>query len=615
MQFDKFFNLINEAIPLKTIKKKKWSKKYSPAYKSSKLNELFGEKDRLVLPIDLQDSEVINKSNPLLDKIWNMLYDNFQVTIRTREDYIQGVAFKPLDNQRKQPYRIGKLLNKLAASNAEARELYEAFRDDPMRTSKKSQDFFVVISRHPYDLAGMSTDRNWTSCMNLGTKNIQYKDKSNSAGINKHFVPHDIDSGSLIAYLVSGEDVHPNGKMAIQKPLARILLKPHVNTSDKSDVVYSLGRTYGVSVSSFKDFVSSWLKENTNKDTKDKSYSMVKGLYNDGDDAVNFKKVENSDNQVRVALENELGYSNTDEKYWQFIETNMGDGWYGGRKIELSIAFRFKSSVTIPQFRVSQNSTMPAFLQKMVNTIPIEAYLHNIETFPDTNSLVLGYQYTDQYYEEPKYQDEDSELEELEYTFKSIGVRKLDYGKALKAMEEILDNFNLDDTKKSEEETAKKLFIDNIENNRSEITTQLKSYFSQWNAVKEVYHTIIDLSAKENSLCKMYAYLSSEKGEADRNLIITFDEMRKKIAALLWPKYNSDNFHFFIPREYFTPEQQKILQTARFDREIKPLQNLVRPFQIMRKDGEEHLKNVENLKATYGADAWGTLVGYVSDLS
>jgi hypothetical protein len=616
MQFDKFFQLINEAIPLKYVKKKKLTREHSPAYKSSKLNELFGDKDRLVFPLKLDESEVIDRNdNPLIRRIFDILHANFQVTIRTRQDYILGIAFKPLDNQRKQPYRIGKLLNKLAPTNTDAKNLADAFRDDPMRASKKSQDFYVVISRHPYDLAGMSTDRNWTSCMNLGIKNVQYKEKSNNAGINKHFVARDIDAGSLIAYLVSGEDIHANGKMAIQKPLARILLKPHVNTSNKNDVVYSLGRMYGASVSSFKQFVSSWLKEKTNNDTKNKSYSVVKGLYNDSDEAVNFKKVENSSDVFRIALENELGYSNTDEKYWQFIETNMGNGWYGGRQFELSISFRFKSSVTIPQFRFSQNSTKPAFLQEMLKTVPINAYLHNIESFPDTNSLVLEYQYTDQFYEAPKHQDEDSQIEEFEYILKSIGIRKLNYEKSFKAMDEILDSFSLENTKKTEEETAKKLFRDNIENNKSEIQTQLKSYFSQWNAVKLAYHKIINLSDGENSLCKLYEYFSSEQGTEDQNLILTFEETQKKVAALLWPKYNSDNFHFSHPRKYFTEEQQKILQTARFDREIKPLQNLVRPFRIMRKDGEEHQKNVENLKATYGEKAWGTLIDYLADLS
>ena len=31
-------------------------------------------------------------------------------------------------------------------------------------------DLLVVISRHPYDIAGSDTDRNWTNCMTIGSE-------------------------------------------------------------------------------------------------------------------------------------------------------------------------------------------------------------------------------------------------------------------------------------------------------------------------------------------------------------------------------------------------------------------------------------------------------------
>ena len=74
------------------------------------------------------------------------------------EDYIKGLAYKSDNPKRK--IKIGKLLNK---SN---QTFFHYFQNDPVRQSTKSE-FMVVISRHPYDIAGMSTNRGWESCMRL----------------------------------------------------------------------------------------------------------------------------------------------------------------------------------------------------------------------------------------------------------------------------------------------------------------------------------------------------------------------------------------------------------------------------------------------------------------
>ena len=41
-------------------------------------------------------------------------------------------------------------------------------------------EYLMVISKHPYDIGGMSTNRSWTSCMNL------------RGGENSNYVPIDI---------------------------------------------------------------------------------------------------------------------------------------------------------------------------------------------------------------------------------------------------------------------------------------------------------------------------------------------------------------------------------------------------------------------------------------
>ena len=82
------------------------------------------------------------------------------------DDYYAGIAVKK-DNLKKK-IKIGKLLQ-----TQESKKLYD---NDPQRASVKHTKLWVVISRHPYDLLGMSFNRGWTSCMNI------------EDGINKQFV-------------------------------------------------------------------------------------------------------------------------------------------------------------------------------------------------------------------------------------------------------------------------------------------------------------------------------------------------------------------------------------------------------------------------------------------
>jgi hypothetical protein len=80
----------------------------------------------------------------------------------------------------------------------------------------------MVISKSAYDLAGMSTDRRWRSCMNLRD------------GINRHFVPVDIKHGTLVSYLVNPTDKN------IEKPMGRILIKPYVEIDNQDEVLYGI---------------------------------------------------------------------------------------------------------------------------------------------------------------------------------------------------------------------------------------------------------------------------------------------------------------------------------------------------------------------------------------
>lgn len=66
-------------------------------------------------------------------------------------------------------------------------------------------------------LHGMSTDRNWTSCMNL------------DSGIHKTTALKQVQYGGMCAYLIKKEDKN------IQEPIARIAIKRFISTDNKDD--------------------------------------------------------------------------------------------------------------------------------------------------------------------------------------------------------------------------------------------------------------------------------------------------------------------------------------------------------------------------------------------
>ena len=172
------------------------------------------------------------------------------------DDYRAGMA---VDSTGKRKIRIGKLLPP---------ELQQVFANDPVRQAK-SDAYTVVISRHPYDIAGMSTGRGWTSCMNL------------NGGINSRYVEKDVAQGSIIAYLVPSSD--PN----IKNPAARILLR--VYRAGRKKGLWPSG-IYGTGNPQFYATVRKWCSQ-VNAEyfgiPYGASMNLIRGLYDDSGDTGN----------------------------------------------------------------------------------------------------------------------------------------------------------------------------------------------------------------------------------------------------------------------------------------------------------------------------------------
>lgn len=129
----------------------------------------------------------------------------------------------------------------------------------------------VVISRHPYDIAGMSTDRNWSSCVDL------------RGGSNRHYIISSIMSAHLVAYLIKKADKN------INRPLARMLLKPYVLDGEEmnfdpdnpnwwletSQIYYDGSDIARATKEMFRKTVKKWVNQNWNR-----KYGRRKSTYN-----------------------------------------------------------------------------------------------------------------------------------------------------------------------------------------------------------------------------------------------------------------------------------------------------------------------------------------------
>jgi hypothetical protein len=169
-------------------------------------------------------------------------------------DYIAGYALK---NNR--TTKIGKILSTVAP------ELQQSFANDPIRTgsSKAKGKLLVCISRHPYDIVGMSTGRGWTSCMNMVD------------GDNTAYIIQDVVHGTLIAYIIDEHDKN------IQNPIGRMLIKPFIAKNNPKDMILvPEQRVYGANVPGFKETVNKWLSK-VNHGKSDNLYCIKPGLYAD----------------------------------------------------------------------------------------------------------------------------------------------------------------------------------------------------------------------------------------------------------------------------------------------------------------------------------------------
>jgi hypothetical protein len=152
------------------------------------------------------------------------------------KNYKDGLA---LDTKSNKEIAIGKALNKISKKEPDAKELIDRYAAIKGKgATNKDEDLMVVFSSAKYDITGMSTGREWRSCMNV------------IDGENMRYVKTDIIEGSIICYLTTIGDTN------LKKPLGRILIKPYLNLENPKDVIlYAEYKTYGTKLPNSEKFI------------------------------------------------------------------------------------------------------------------------------------------------------------------------------------------------------------------------------------------------------------------------------------------------------------------------------------------------------------------------
>ena len=264
--------------------------------------------DRLYF--NLEKSEEEEFETPSKDKIISYLNQaNYEVV-----DFKEGLVRKKGD---KNIIKIGKVLTMLSKSDPEAKNLLNTYNNEKsVMALDEPDDYVMVISRHPYDIGGMSTDRVWRSCMNLRD------------GEERQYVPIDIKKGTIISYLLNKNDLN------IKNPIAKISIKPFISVSNKKDVLYGIeqesvkyGRQHEAYVKKLINVLDIAQKEKTGIFKRDKK------LYSDNIERefiANLSKedVEKFKSKIKEFRDG-LTLEKTIEKYYWVLKANIQDAIIG----------------------------------------------------------------------------------------------------------------------------------------------------------------------------------------------------------------------------------------------------------------------------------------------
>ena len=249
---------------------------------------------------------------------------------------------------------------------------YNKIPEVKLYRENKPKSFYIVFSKHKYDVAGMSTGRGWTSCMNLFT------------GGNSRYIQYDIAEGTIVAYLVNNDDLN------IQQPIARVAIKPFVNAFRSNDVYYQAEqRVYGSAPIGFLEQVNQLI--DAAQPNKSGVFSLADTLYCDTNTQITKRNDPEINRKVRDLIQQKRLATTTDE-----IEYILSTMAHISGKREMEYQESDKLYVDAPLMGVSFDSPAIKYCPIAFNRIDYfyaDSY-ENFENFPKTINRLQLYEMT-----------------------------------------------------------------------------------------------------------------------------------------------------------------------------------------------------------------------------
>ncbi len=295
------------------------------------LDPLFGTfPDRITLPFNEPDEEIHNYVRQRIMTVL-MSYGMFQgsrATLKYKKGYVTDKHGRETS--------IAKVLTKLIKLNQKKSEpvrvtnltdLLNDFNTDPDRQSAQKKKE-IVFTRDAYDVAGMSTDRGWSSCMKLPSN------PDSGPGNYWPRLADDLNGGTIVAYLVkAGDD-------GIKNPIARLAFKPYAKDStvagSSTEMALLPQKVYGTAPAAFEDQATEHVKKHLKVIKPNDTYNgwVNRGGYiDDGNDNNNDQAEE--DDEAR----NEREYEAASEEVWGMDDSELADAVDVGQDHETGIDY------------------------------------------------------------------------------------------------------------------------------------------------------------------------------------------------------------------------------------------------------------------------------------
>ncbi len=281
-------------------------------------------KQRVYLPVGSSPAQLMDTTQKPNAKVLEYLAENKYVL----DNYLLGTVIMP---DGKRTTKIGKILS-------DQPELKKLFDNDPARRSARNLregEMLTVISRHPYDILGISFDRGWTSCTNL------------KGGEEAQSLRSSIRYGLLAAYLVKATDKN------INTPLARILVRPYFNKQGEVVLVPD-DEEYGGAPGSFRKVVEKFCYW-ASADSPRGKYSAPRGMYLDQAEydffhLLRYEDVQSPDEVDRIRSPDELKIA-----YESHLRGGSADSGYSEEEWRAAVLLNPRTPVEILERGMAEN--------------------------------------------------------------------------------------------------------------------------------------------------------------------------------------------------------------------------------------------------------------------